>query len=791
MEGKYKGEKETEENVIDVREILFRYLAHWKWFVFSGFVCILLALLYLRVTMPEYSISSVIMINDEKKGAGLASELSLFDGMNMMGGTSTDNEVEVLKSKSLIRDVIKDLGLNIDYTEIRFLKKRNLYKSSPVLVDASMINMEGYFFPLLITLEDLDTEQISIMVETINEDGDEITVSDTTYSSSSFPVTLETPYGNLLLHRLPMLDDIEESDVISSVQISISKPISVAKGYLANLAIAPVNKNSSVVKLDLRNTNRLRGEDFLNKLIEKYNANAVEDKNKIAERTGEFIEERIILIGKELGTTEVEIENYKRREGLTEIKANSELFLRESTEYERKRVENETQLNLIRFLNEYVNNSENTETVLPSNIGIADAGLLSQINKYNEVLLERNRLLRTTSEKNPVVVNQNLLISSLYENIQSLVKNVESSLLITRENLDKQADDFRRRIGNVPTQERQFVEIDRQRQIQAALFLMLLQKREENALAMAATTNKARIIDETLADTKPVSPRRIIILFGAMIIAVLIPAGILYLKDLMKVEFDSRSEIEREGLTRLPIVGEVPLINDETAEAKRISAEYFRSLRTNIGFMLDGPDKKVILVTSSVPGEGKTFVSTNIAKSFALLNKKVLLIGMDIRNPRLKDAFALPSKVGLVDYLIGSEKDVKNITNRVQGYAHLDVIFAGITPPNPSELLAKDALDKLMDQQRVAYDYIIIDTAPVGAVIDTLVLSRVGDMTLYVCRANYTNKGLFEMINEVAEEEKLPRVAMVVNGVKGTELAGRYGKYGKYGKYGTYGETLC
>ncbi len=778
MEGKYKGEKD--EDVIDFREILFRYLAHWKWFVFSGFICLLLAFLYLRVAMPEYNISSVIMINDEKKGAGLASELSLFDGMNLMGGTSTDNEVEVLKSKSLIRDVVRDLELHVSYVETKFLKKRSLYKSSPVLADISSINFTGRFFPIRISLSDLDTDQFSLLAETTNSDGDDVILADTVYSS--FPVVLATPYGKLHLLQSDIVMDPDNE--ISDIVISISAPIGVAKGYLGALAVAPVNKNSSVVKLNLKNTNQLRGEDFLNKLIEKYNANAVEDKNKIAERTGEFIEERIMLIGKELGTTEVEIENYKRREGLTEIKANSELFLRESTEYERKRVENETQLNLIRFLNEYVNNSENAGTVLPSNIGIADAGLLTQINQYNEVLLERNRLLRTTSEKNPVVVNQNLLISSLYENIQSLVKNVESSLLITRENLDKQAEDFKRRIGNVPTQERQFVEIDRQRQIQSALFLMLLQKREENALAMAATTNKARIIDETLADSAPVSPRRMIILLGAMFIAVLIPAGIIYLKDLLKVQFDSRSEIEREGLTKLPILGEIPLINEETSETKRISDEYFRSLRTNIGFMLDNPDKKVILVTSSVPGEGKTFVSTNIAKSFAMLNKKVLLIGMDIRNPRLKDAFALPSRVGLVDYLIGSEKDTKNIMHKVPGYTHLDVIFAGLTPPNPSELLAKDALDKLVEQQRSVYDYIIIDTAPIGAVIDTLVLSRVGDMTLYVCRANYTNKGLFEMINDVSKEEKLPCVAMVVNGVKASELVGRYGKYGRYGTYG-------
>jgi len=780
MEGKYKEENKTEEEVIDFREILFRYLSYWKWFVFSGFVCVLLALLYLRVTMPVYDISSVIMINDEKKGSGLVSELSLFGGMGMLGGTSTDNEIEVLKSRSLIRDVIRDLNLHINYAEKGFLRKISMYNLSPVLVDASMFHIDALAYPLRITLRGLNTDRISIAAE--EQGGDEWNVSNT---YSSFPVTLETPYGKIVLLKQ---DDIDELNDISRMEITISKPISVAKGYLSNLTVAPVSRNSSVVRLNFRNSNPRRGEDFLNKLIEKYNATAIEDKNEIAQRTAEFIEERLALISEELGSTEQEIESYKKREGLTEIKANSELFLRESTEYERKRVENETQLNLIRFLKEYINNPENNETVIPSNIGVTDAGLLSQINKYNELLLERNRLLHTTSERNPVVVNQNLLISSLNENIRALLRNVESSLLITQKNLDRQADKFRQQIGNVPTQERVFIEIDRQRQIQAALFLMLLQKREENALAMAATSNKAKIIDETLADSNPVSPRKRITLFGAFILSILIPIGIIYLISFLKVKFSSKADIEKERLTDLPILGEIPFA--QTEEEDRISNEYFRALRTNILFMLDSPDKKVILVTSSVPGEGKTFISSNIAKSLGLLNnKKVLLIGMDVRNPALKHSFTLPADTGIVDYLVGSEKEIKNIIQKVPGCPNLDIIFAGKTPPNPAELLSKDLLDLAISQLKSVYDYIIIDSAPVGAVVDTLTLKRIIDMTLYVCRANYTNKKVFEMINGIADEEKLPNLALVINAVDvfSQSRYGHYGRYGKYGHYGRYG----
>ena len=304
MKGKYKREKETEEDVIDIQEILFRYLAHWKWFLVSFFVCILLAFVYLKITTPVYNISSVIMIKDEKKGGGLSDELSLLGGINVLGNTSTDNEIEVLKSKSLIRDVVKDLGLYVNYTGKGILKNKSLYKASPILVDVSMFNTDDLVFPLQITLKDFDTNQISVTITV-----DEQTISNT---YPSFPVVMETPYGKILLS---WSSEIEKSDEISELEITISKPTSVARAYLSNLTVAAVSKTSSIVKLGLNNTNPRRGEDFLNKLIENYNTTATEDKNKIVQRTAEFIDGRIALIGKELGTTELEIENYKKREG--------------------------------------------------------------------------------------------------------------------------------------------------------------------------------------------------------------------------------------------------------------------------------------------------------------------------------------------------------------------------------------------------------------------------------------------------------------------------------------------
>ncbi|MDL2262895.1 polysaccharide biosynthesis tyrosine autokinase [Bacteroidales bacterium OttesenSCG-928-I21] len=773
------------EDTIDIQEILFKYLGYWKWFILSFIICMLSVYLYLRVTMQEYNVSTVIMINDEQKGGALISELSIFDGMGMFGNTSTENEIEVLKSKSLIRDVIKDLTLYVNYIGKDFLKKTVLYGDlSPVAADVSLLRADELTYSLKIELEGVTHNSSDISV-TLTEDDNVLSSN----SFSCFPILLETPYGKIILkgREAQKFGMKEEEEDYSKIMIIISNPVATAREYLGNLTVAATSKNSSVVQLSLKNTSKKRGVDFLNKLIEKYNTTAVEDKNKIAQNTAEFIEERLVKISAELGSTEKEIESYKKTEGLTEIRANSELSLREGSEYERKRVENETQLNLVRSLKEYVSSPSNKQTVIPANIGLTDAGLVSQINKYNELLLERNRLLSSTSESNPVIINQNLLINSLFENIQTLIKNVEGSLLIAKANIDKQAGKFRQQIGEIPTQERIYVEIDRQRQIQSALYLMLLQKREENALAMAATTNKAKIIDETLPDKDPVSPKKKLILLIALVFAVAIPVGIIFIKDFFTVKFSSKQDIEKERLTNVPILAEIPLkdkntTKEDSEKTDSILSEAFRLLRTNVGFILDGPDKKVILVTSSIPGEGKTFVSINIAKSFALLNKKVLLIGMDIRNPQLANFLSVRNeKNGLTNYLAGNIDDLSGVIQKVQDSPNLDVILAGPVPPNPAELLSKENLDTAIENLKSLYDYIIIDSAPVGVVTDTLIIKRIADMTLYVCRANYTHKKSFETLNALKEENKLPNISLVVNAVE--KIGGQYGQYG-YGSYG-------
>ena len=758
---------------IDIKELLLKYIVYWKWFVVSVIVCLLGAFLYLKTVMPVFRVASSIMIKDESKGGTVASELTLMKGVDLMGNSLTENEMEVLTSKSLIRDVVKAIDGNIVYITENMMTKRDVYDQSAVVFDQSQFRADELISPYLFELTSEDSLSFNLKMIYRGEDVMEEKVD-------TFPYVITTDQGKLIVN-------IREGHTLGELKkmnVSVNNPISMARSFLGRLNVSPASKFSAVLKLSISETNPKRGADFLDKLVELYNLNAIEDKNKVAMNTSVFIEERIKIISKELGSSEREIESYKKREGLTDISSNANLFMKEGTDYERKQVENETQLNLIRFLREYM--SEENK-VLPTNIGISDAALLSQISKYNELLLDRNRLLRTTSESNPVVLSKNAMIEALHDNIKTLIANLEDGILIMQKDLDKQAQKYKAQVGNVPTQESRYVEIDRQRQIQSSLFLILLQKREENALAMAATTNKAKIIDESLADPSPISPKRNLIYLVALILGFAIPIAILYIRDLFNVTFSSSADLERMKLTDLPVLAELPDFTKLKSVKEEDKREAFRLLRTNVRFMMD-EKRKVVLITSSIFGEGKTFVSANLAISFSMLGKKTLLIGADLRNPRLGEIFKRQKEEGLSTYLSGGEKDIHKLITHVPDNQNLDVLFAGPIPPNSAELLSRDSMDTLMVQLRQEYEYIVFDTAPVGLVTDALVLSRVADITLYVSRADYTNKQYLAIINQLAAEEKFPNVSLLVNAVDQESKRYGYGRYGYgYGHYGHYG----
>ena len=785
---------ETEDEKIDIQQVLFKYIFHWPWFVGAVLVCLIGAWIYLRMATPVYNISATVLIKDDKKGGNTGSMVGLEElGLSGLISSSQniDNELEVLRSKTLVKEVINLLNLYVSYTDEDGFPSKNMYKTSPVLVSLTPQEAEKLTDPMVVEMALYGEGGLEVNV----------TVGDKEYQKhfEKLPAVFPMDEGTLAFFQSPdslslKKDTMEASSNIRHITAKIKSPMKVARAYCENLKIEPTSKTTSVAVISLKNSSLQRGQDFINQLLEMYNRNTNNDKNEIAQKTAEFIDERINIISKELGSTEANLENFKRNAGITDLTSEAQIALTGNAEYEKKRVENRTQISLIEDLRKYIRGNE--YEVLPGNIGLQDPGLVATIERYNEMLVERKRLLRTSTENNPTIINLDTSIRAMKSNVQATLDGSLKGLLITKADLEREASRFSRRISDAPGQERQFVSIARQQEIKAGLYLMLLQKREENAIALAATANNAKIIDEAIADDIPVSPKRRMIYLIALVLGIGIPVGIIYLIGLTKFKLEGRADVEK--LTTIPIVGDIPLTDEKNEKDGSIAvfenqnnlmSETFRNIRTNLQFMLQN-DKKVILVTSTVSGEGKSFISANLAISLSLLGKKVVIVGLDIRKPGLNKVFRLSTKEkGITLYLANPETDLMSLVQPSDINQNLYILPGGTVPPNPTELLARDGLDKAIEILKKSFDYVVLDTAPVGMVTDTLLIGRVADLSVYVCRADYTHKVEYTLINELAEEKKLPNLCTVINGVDlKRRKYGYYYGYGKYGKYYGYGK---
>ncbi len=771
-----------QEEQVDYKALFFKYLIHWKWFVASIVVCLIGGWIYLHYTTPVYSITGSVIIKDNKKNSSAGTGLGDLEDLGFYSSTSNfDNEVEVLHSRTLLKKVVEELDLYINYRTRENLRPVELYKDTPVKV----------------WLTPEEAEKLpngAAVLEVVLKPGGKLSVS-TEIDEQEFkqdfdklPALLTTPYGTFSF--TPGDSAIVEKE--QEITVTVAAPRIMANGYADALSVEPTSKTTTIAQITLQNTSPQRGVDFINKLIEIYNRDANDDKNEVASKTAEFIDERIKIINGELGTTEKELETFKRDAGLTDLKSDAQLALSENSEYEKKRAENSTQLRLVQFLSEYANNPDHAYEVLPVNVGLTDTGLTELINRYNEMLLERKRLLRTSSESNPVVVNLDASIRAMRSNVQTTILSVQKGLMITKADLERQAGKYAGRITSAPGQERQLVSISRQQEIKAGLYLMLLQKREENAITLASTANNARIVDEAQAGLLPVSHKGKLIYLIAFVLGIAIPVGIIYIIELLRYKIEDRSDVEK--LTTVPIIGDIPASDNMPKEGSVVvhenqndmMAETFRNVRTNVQYML-GNNQKVVLITSTTSGEGKSFVAANLAISFALLGKKVVIVGLDIRKPGLNKAFQMSHKEdGITRYLADPEHtDLMSLLQQSNVTPNLYILPGGAIPPNPTELVARDSLVQAVDRLKKEFDYVILDTAPIGMVTDTQLISRVADMSIYVCRAGYTPKAGYLFINELRDHKKLPNLCTIINDVN--IKTGKYG-YGTYGKYG-YGRT--
>ena len=765
---------EEKEDLISVMEIATLFIKHWKWILLGLLVALAAAFVYLRYTTPVYKVASSLVLKEENSRRP-SSMPGTLEELAMMGSVSNvENELYILKSRSMIRSVINRLDLHTSYIVEGRIKSVDLYTQSPVIVDMAQSDLDLLRETIHFEMQMESEERVHIRGMVAGNALDTI--------FTQLPAVILTDVGAISFTRR---HEIKPDNRL--LYVSIQHPDEVIGTYRGSLTVTQASRQATVINLALNTPYREKGRDFINTLIEVYNNEAIEDKNQEARNTQLFIEERIAIIDQELSTAEQNVEQYKQEEGLTDLQTDLQRDMQMGSQYEQRLVEVETQLNVVGSLNSYLNNPANSSKTIPSNIGVQDPTLSATTSEYNRLLLERERLSQSMTDDNPAMKRLNEQISGLRESIGASISSVQQGLQIQRREARNQANLFGGRVSAVPTQEREFMELSREQQIKASLFLMLLQKREENALALAAYANKAKVLDEA-ANEGQVAPRRMIVLLAALMLGLLIPMGIIYLMDLLQYRIRTRGDVDR--VTKVPILSEVPKHDEDENIAvmeneTRPIDEAFRMLRTNLLLTL-GADNKVVTFTSTVSGEGKTFIALNTAISLSLLNKRVLIVGLDLRIPRLREYMNLETRDGITNYLSGFEKDLDRLIVPSGITENLFALPSGAIPPNPAELLSRPSLDAAFAKLHEEFDYILIDSAPVSQVTDTLILNRVADATVYVCRANYSSKGNLRFANDMMTQNRLKNMVLVVNDVDEFHHAYGYG-YGRGYGYG-YGK---
>lgn len=783
--------EEAQEKPFNIYEIVFKYLVYWPWFIISVIVCLAAAFVYLRYSTPVYSVYSTVLIKEtdpRSKMSGSNALMALQDVGGFSMTSNFDNEVEILKSVSLAKKVVTDMGLYISTYRCRtFGYALPLYKNTPLNVYMNPLEADKLKGIVSLDIKYATSGQLSVKGE-YNIIDEEYKIEEQQFTT--LPAVLTTPVGVITISKNEAYIE-EEGKAAEDTHLRsvIVRPLAAAQAYSANLSVEPTSKTTTIAAVTLQTGNTLLGMDYINNLIRQYNNDANDEKNQVASKTAEFIDERLAIINKELGSTETEMAEFKQRAGVTDVKTDAQLVLEENTRYEQQRIQNATQISLVEFLKSYINNPANANEVIPANVGLEDQGLTSVISQYNTMLIERKKLLRTSSESNPAVINLNTGIEAMRTSVQTSVESVLEGLKITKADLDRKANRLESRISNAPQYEKEFLNISRQQEIKAQLYTILLQKREENAITLAATANNGRIIENPLASAAPVSPKKAIIALAALIIGIGLPVAFIYLRDLLKYKIEDRSDVER--ITDVSILAEIPKtkVPEKGAIVVRenhnnMMEEVFRGLRTNLLFMLE-KDQKVIMVSSTQPGEGKSFVAGNLATSLAFLGKKVVIVGMDIRKPGLNRVFSLSARAyGITNYLSNPEEvKLLDMIQPSDVSPNLDILPGGPVPPNPTELVTRDVLDSAISQLCEKYDYVILDTAPIGMVPDSAIIGRVADILVYVCRADFTPKSGFEYINVLKSDKKFPKLATVLNGIDMTQRKHSYG-YGYGRKYG-------
>jgi len=762
---------------IDLIELLGKYISKWRYFAVAVPICLLVAFVYLKFTPPQFTVSGSILLRSDDKSK-LSSQLSMLSDMGLsVGQKQADDEIEVVRSKRIIGQMVETLGLQTQY----FLKTNGGYKEQYKKTPASLT--------ILPSLKDNLQGTIEIIIKKSGSDYQmeaEYKKPDNTETFSctlsSLNANVQTPWG---VFAFKANSNLAEG---CKFKIVVSPYLSMVETYAQDINVELAKKESNVIKVSLVCANTQKGCDIINTIIALYNIDVLNDKNLTASKTAEFVDDRLRLISGELSSVEQDVESYQKSHNIADIPSQTKLVLESSTDYQKQMTAIEIQRSSVEWVEQQVKKPQTQYDIIPANLGIEDKALTEVIVKYDELLNERSRMLASTNEHNPTLLQLESQIKSMRNNIIVSIANVKQGLAIAKANLDGKNNTLNSKIKNVPTIEREFTEIKRQQEIKQNLYLFLLQKREENALSLAAAVTSTKIVDPAYISPNPVSPKRMMVMGIALLLGIFLTIAYLYVHDLIYNKVNNRKELEQ--LTSAPILGEVGLFKGKDRIVVKEGSntplsEMFRMIRTNLNFLLPLKQDKTILVTSSIAGEGKTFVAMNLALSLALLKKKVVVVGLDIRKPRLADYLHVRSSQGVTSFLTDEGLPLSKLIVPSQIHPMLDVLQSGPVPPNPAELLQSPRLEELFTQLNELYDYIIVDTSPIGLVADTFSLNRIANAVIFIARQDVTPKEYIKHIHEIVQAERLTNLAIVLNGV---DFNAGYGyRYKGYG-YGGYGD---
>ncbi|MEI7502992.1 MAG: polysaccharide biosynthesis tyrosine autokinase [Paludibacter sp.] len=770
------------------------YKSYWKWFILSLIVCITTVAIYMEFTLPTYEVKTSILFKDDEKGSG-SFEMNIFKEMSILTQkNNVDNELELLNNSLIVQKAVYELGLYTSYTEINsfeFVKKLGINNNFSKFGQYQEKVLYGDECPILISMSENSLKKLTTQLEfniLIHPYG--VYEFSGTYNGEKYSTSASIsdnkvilPFGEVSIKRGEFRPKVD-----MTVEVVIQNPTTVTYYILSQLKMKLKSKTTSVVDLSFICSNVNLGKDFLKKFIETYNQEGINEQIEMANKTSQLIEDHLMSISKELSNVETLAENYKQAQGITDITSQSDIFNRQTTDVEQKKLELETQLTIVSNLNDYIQNKENKGQLIPSNSGIKSSGLNELIVNYNKLILDRNKLSHIASSSNRAMIDYTNQIESMYSTIQSSLQNEKNNLQIAHRDLLSKYTLTNARIMAIPRQERQYSDIKRQQGVKEGLFLYLLQKKEEKYINMSTVEPNSKLIDN-VRSSGPIWPNKMLLLFSSIILGLIIPAFSIKISDLLRYQIDNKEELEE--ISNVPVLGEIPktnLIGNVFIKENNTDSftEMIRLLRTNLLFVMENKDKKVINILSSISGEGKTFTSINLAISLALLEKKVLIIELDIRKPKLAKYLNIENKTGITLFLSGQIN--QNELVKPSGiHRNLSIITSGTIPPNPNELLAKPALDKLITNLGKDFDYIVIDTAPVGVVSDSFLLNRFADVNLYVVRANYTTKKDIEDATNLYKKNKIKNMYFVLNNVDMNKHSYRYGYGRKYG-YG-YGKN--